>query len=104
MSAEGKYGPGGAQPGDRDEDGKQGEERDCFDCREVFLRIDDYIDRALSSAEIERVSAHLDDCSPCAKELGFTSGMIEQIRAKLARVRAPEHLRTRLAEILSAGS
>ncbi|MGI9625572.1 MAG: zf-HC2 domain-containing protein [Longimicrobiales bacterium] len=78
------------------------EKGDCLDCREVFLRIDDYIDRALSKAEVEQVNAHLDECSPCAKELGFTSSMVEQIRAKLTRVQAPEQLRTRLAELLSA--
>lgn len=77
-------------------------ERDCLDCREVFLRIDDYIDRALSEADIAKVNAHLDECSPCAKELGFSSSMIDEIKAKLNRVQAPERLKARLTEILAA--
>lgn len=73
-----------------------------LDCREVFERLDDFVDRALSSAEIAQIESHLDDCAPCAKELGFSACMIEEIKHKLRRIRAPDRLRARITEMLSS--
>ena len=83
-------------------DGCPGGDKDFLDCREVFLRIDDYMDRALTSVELERVHAHLEVCAPCAQELGFSGAMIEEIKVKLRRIRAPEALRARIAEMFAA--
>lgn len=73
-----------------------------LDCREVFERLDDFVDRALSPDEVARIESHLEDCAPCAKELGFSACMIEEIKSKLRRIRAPEHLRARIADMLSS--
>ena len=72
-----------------------------LDCREVFLRIDDYVDRTLSAEEVEQVRQHLEECTPCAEEHGFTTSMIGEIKAKLRRIRCPESLRARIGEIVA---
>ena len=74
-----------------------------LDCREVFLRIDDYVDRTLSTEEIEQVRLHLEKCTPCAEEHGFTNAMIDELKAKLRRIRCPESLRARIGEIVAEG-
>lgn len=77
------------------------DEEGGLDCRQVFLRFDDFVDRALSGEELAQVQHHLEACSPCAQELGFTTDMITEMKAKLRRIRAPEALKNRLARMLS---
>jgi anti-sigma factor (TIGR02949 family) len=61
-------------------------------CEEIFRRLDDYIDRNLSSEEISLVQQHLDDCIICAGEYRFESTVVSAIREKLNRIAAPPHL------------
>lgn len=69
---------------------------DPYDCQEAFRRIHDYVDRELSPEEIERVEAHLDVCARCAREFRFEAQVIDDVRAKLRRVSAPEGLVARV--------
>lgn len=65
---------------------------DRWRCDDVFARIDDYLDRALSEAETEAVRRHLEQCAACAAEYSFESRVLDDLREKLRRVRAPERL------------
>jgi len=59
-------------------------------CDDVFARLDDYLDRELSAAEMDAVRVHLDRCAECASEYAFEGRVLGDLRAKLRRVRIPE--------------
>ncbi len=61
-------------------------------CEEVFQRLDDYIDRNLSTDEIRRVQAHLEDCVVCAGEYRFEATVVREIRERLQRIAGPPDL------------
>lgn len=72
-------------------------------CERIFERLDDYLDRELSSDEIASVEAHLEQCAMCAAEYRFESVVIAQIRTKLKHLKAPPELLQRIASTLAAG-
>ncbi len=59
---------------------------DRLTCQDTFARLDDYLDRALTVAEMAAVQAHLDDCLACAREYRFEQGVLDDMRAKLAHL------------------
>lgn len=65
---------------------------DRLPCEEVFRRLDDYLDRELSSAEMEQVRAHLEQCAVCAGEYRFDETVLLHVRERMSRVRAPAGL------------
>ena len=75
---------------------------DRLTCEEMFRRLDDYLDRELSPAELARVESHLANCARCASEYDFDATVIERIRATVTRVQAPpsllERIRLKLGE------
>ena len=72
-----------------------------YTCEDTFHRLDDYLDRALSSDELRMVRAHLDLCEACAREYRFEASLLDQIRAKLQRIAMPEDLRSRIHAALA---
>ncbi|MFN0179676.1 MAG: anti-sigma factor family protein [Gemmatimonadales bacterium] len=71
-------------------------------CEEVFRRLDDYLDRELTEAEMERVTVHLETCAQCAQEHRFEARVIAEVKAKLGRINAPDLLVRRIATALEA--
>lgn len=75
---------------------------DRLTCEEVFRHLDDYLDRELDPAELQRVREHLDTCTNCAAEYRFDETVLRHVRERLARVHAPDGLldaiRARLGE------
>lgn len=69
-------------------------------CEDVFRRLDDYLDRELSDAEMEWVAEHLESCAPCAQEHRFESRLLEQIKQKLGQLKVPDLLVKRIAKLL----
>lgn len=61
-------------------------------CMEVFERLDDYLDRNLSSDEVAFVVRHLDECVVCAGEYRFEATVLEGLKARLRRIDVPAHL------------
>jgi anti-sigma factor (TIGR02949 family) len=61
-------------------------------CEDALRRLDEYVDRALSPAELREVEAHLNDCVRCAQEFGFEVALVRGIRARLRRLRVPPSL------------
>jgi anti-sigma factor (TIGR02949 family) len=70
-------------------------------CEEVFARLDDYVDRELSTEEIRLVQEHLETCAACASEHRFESNMLDGVRSKLRRIAMPEHLRRTILAALT---
>jgi anti-sigma factor (TIGR02949 family) len=74
-------------------------------CSEMILRLDDFVDRALSPADLELVEEHLGECVKCAGKFRFEASLMDALRQRLSRIAAPEGLLRRIRERLdSAGS
>jgi Putative zinc-finger len=61
-------------------------------CAETLLRLDDFVDRALSPADQELVQEHLLECVRCTGKFRFEVSLVEALRARLSRIEAPEAL------------
>jgi len=72
-------------------------------CAEAFKRLDDYLDRELSPEETVRVAKHLEVCARCAGEIGIERQVLEDIRMKLGRIKAPRGLMARISAQLKGG-
>jgi anti-sigma factor (TIGR02949 family) len=70
---------------------------DRWTCEETFRRLDDFLDRELSAAEMAAVQEHLDTCQVCASEFAFEAGVLQHVRAKLRRIDAPKDLLAKVA-------
>ena len=70
-------------------------------CSEMVRRLDDYVDRALSPAELESVEAHLHECVTCARKFRFEISLMDGLRDRLHRITAPEDLLGRIRERLA---
>ncbi len=65
-------------------------------CREVFERLDDYVDRELTQEEQVLVQEHLQACARCAREFAFEAGVIDALKRTLRRITAPPQLLGRI--------
>jgi len=70
-----------------------------MDCNEIQARLEQYVDRELSTDEAAEVQAHLDRCPPCVRIYHFEGSMRRLVRRACSEL-APESLRAR---ILGAG-
>jgi anti-sigma factor (TIGR02949 family) len=74
---------------------------DRYTCEEVFLRLNDYLDRELSPAEMAMVKEHLDRCAQCASEHAFEESVLRELKHKLRRIDLPQSLVDKVAAILT---
>lgn len=74
-----------------------------FTCEEAFRRLDDFLDRELSAAEMALVQQHLDICAGCAREFAFERSVLNGVRAKLRQIDVPPELQARIAALLERG-
>lgn len=63
-----------------------------YSCSETVLRLDEYVDRALSAAEARLVEAHLEECLRCASQFRFEIALVRSIRERLRRIEVPAGL------------
>jgi anti-sigma factor (TIGR02949 family) len=75
---------------------------DRFTCEEVFERLDDYLDRELTTDEMRMVREHLETCAACASEHRFELGVLDDVRAKLRRLAVPEDLMAKISARIAA--
>jgi len=73
---------------------------DRFTCEEAFRRLDDFLDRELSTGELARVQRHLDTCAACAREFDFEAQLLSGLRRRLREVIAPSALVSRIADLI----
>jgi anti-sigma factor (TIGR02949 family) len=69
-------------------------------CREIFERLDDYVDRELTAEEQAVVLEHLRACAHCASAYAFEAGVIDSLKRTLRRITAPPQLLGRILESL----
>jgi mycothiol system anti-sigma-R factor len=74
---------------------------DRLSCLEVFERLEDYLDRELNDAEMEKVRSHLADCSICASEYAFEGSLLTELREKLSRLTTPADLIARVSRAIA---
>jgi anti-sigma factor (TIGR02949 family) len=73
---------------------------DRYTCEETFRRLDDYLDRELTSHEVQLVEEHLEVCALCAAEYAFEANVLERLRDKLQRIPVPADLLSRVSRAL----
>ena len=73
---------------------------DRYTCLETVRRLDDYLDRELSTDETHEVERHLEVCDRCLRRFQFEGAVLDELRLKLRRVVVPETLESRLRQIL----
>ena len=71
-----------------------------YTCEEAFRRLDDYLDRELSSEETVLVREHLEICVGCAREFNFEASVLKGVREKLRQIDVPESLQARILSVL----
>jgi RNA polymerase sigma-70 factor, ECF subfamily len=69
-------------------------------CEVAFMRLDDYLDRELSTVEMDMVRAHLEICALCTSEFAFETSLIDGVRKKLGRIDVPPSVRSAVAQRL----
>lgn len=69
-------------------------------CAQAFARLDDYTDRELTPQELAEVGRHLDTCATCAGEFRVEAYLLEEIRRKLRRIKAPADLMAKVSSRL----
>ncbi len=76
---------------------------DPLSCREAVARLDDYLDRELSEAEMGRVREHLETCEACAGHFRAEEQLLQQVREKVRRIAVPGGLMERIQKRLASG-
>jgi len=71
-----------------------------YTCEEAFRRLDDYLDRELSTEEMTLVHEHLDICAGCAREFNFEASVLRGVREKLRQIDLPDSLQARILAAL----
>ena len=72
-----------------------------YTCEEAFRRLDDYLDRELTSEETVMVWEHLEICAGCAREFNFEASVLRGVRDKLRQIDVPASLQVRILGILN---
>jgi anti-sigma factor (TIGR02949 family) len=72
-----------------------------YTCEEAFRRLDDYLDRELTSDETVLVQEHLEICAGCAREFNFEASVLRGVRDKLRQIDLPESLQARILGVLN---
>ena len=71
-----------------------------YTCEEAFRRLDDYLDRELSTDETVLVREHLEICAGCAREFNFEASVLKGVREKLRQIDLPPSLQARILSVL----
>ena len=74
---------------------------DRYTCEEVVRRLNDYLDRELSPAEMVLIKEHLYTCAQCASAHAFEARALQELKSKLRRIDVPQSLVEKVAAILS---
>jgi anti-sigma factor (TIGR02949 family) len=61
-------------------------------CDEVLGKLDEYLDRNLSTEEVRQVNDHLTACLGCLEKYRFEHALLAGIRSRLRRISLPPHL------------
>jgi anti-sigma factor (TIGR02949 family) len=73
-----------------------------YTCREALERLNDYLDRELSSREMQLVERHLKICRQCTHKFNFEAELLTELRAKIGRLDMPSDLMDRISASLAS--
>jgi mycothiol system anti-sigma-R factor len=68
-----------------------------MNCRDVLVRLDQFVDRELSPDEVLEVRQHLDDCPPCQHIYHYEARVRRLVRHACSEL-APAALRARILQ------
>jgi mycothiol system anti-sigma-R factor len=68
-----------------------------MNCREVAIRLHEFVDRELSPEEVAEVQRHLDECPPCLQVFQLEVHLRRLVRRACCEM-APESLRMRIMQ------
>jgi mycothiol system anti-sigma-R factor len=68
------------------------------DCSEVLHRIYEYLDGEMSSDDVRRVAAHLQECQPCLAEHDLDVALKQVVRRSCAGETAPAAIRLQIMQ------
>ncbi|MEA2640245.1 MAG: hypothetical protein QOF51_1639 [Chloroflexota bacterium] len=68
-----------------------------MNCSEAEARLNEFVDRELSEAEVIEVQHHLDSCPPCLRRYRFESHLRRVVRLACSEM-APDSLRARILD------
>lgn len=71
-------------------------EIDYRSCAQVFARLDDYVDRELSPADLAEIERHLEICAVCASEFRLEGELLRTLRDKVRRIAVPRGFESRV--------
>jgi mycothiol system anti-sigma-R factor len=71
-----------------------------MNCRDCLRNLDTYVDRELTDQELIEVRQHLADCPPCEDLYELRSSIKRLVKVCCDEGVAPEHLRSKLRQIL----
>ncbi len=71
-----------------------------MNCGECLEKLDPYVDRELNDVELAEVRRHLADCPPCEDLYQLRASLKRLVKVCCDEGTAPEHLRSRLRQIL----
>jgi anti-sigma factor (TIGR02949 family) len=69
-------------------------------CEECIQKLDQFVDRELSDAEVRELKLHLEFCPPCEERYTFQSDLKRLVRTCMEQDVAPPGLREKLQKIL----
>jgi RNA polymerase sigma-70 factor (ECF subfamily) len=72
------------------------------ECEHAFRRLDDYLDRELTAAEMAKVRDHLEVCAMCSSEFAFEASLVADVRQKIQRIDVPADFRQQVSRRLGA--
>ena len=68
------------------------------DCSEVLHRIYEYLDGEMSSDDVRRVAAHLQECQPCLAEHDLDVALKQVVRRSCSQETAPVEVRMQILQ------
>lgn len=69
-------------------------------CREAIARLDDYLDRELTTEDRARLDKHLRLCDHCTEEYDLRSRAQAILRLKLCGEKCPDELKALISDLL----
>ncbi len=69
-------------------------------CDECMQRLEEFVDRELTDAEVREVRLHLEFCPPCEERYRFQAGFKRLVKVCCEQDKAPAALREKLQKIL----
>lgn len=68
-----------------------------MNCEKIYERLQDFLDRELTAAEIEEVKTHISHCPPCGDEFRFEESVLRHVKRCMGDAPCPEELLKRIA-------